>query len=116
VRKLRPLDYLEFIYTKAFVASVKGVLTQEELRRVEATLVDDPRAGVVERGTGGVRKIRVGLPGRGKSGGARVVYYYREARGRIYLLLAYPKTEKASLTKAEKNELAKLTRALEGEP
>jgi len=110
------IDYLEFVYTKAFEASAKGVLTDAELRELEAALVENPEAGTLERGTGGIRKVRVALPGRGKRGGARVIYFYRKARRRIYLLLAYPKNEKASLTKAEKNALATLAAKLESEP
>jgi hypothetical protein len=110
------VDYLEFVYTRAFEASAKGVLTDAELRELEAALVENPEAGTLERGTGGIRKVRIALPGRGKSGGARVVYFYRKTRGRIYLLLAYPKNEKASLTKAEKNALGKLAAKLKDEP
>jgi hypothetical protein len=63
-----------------------------------------------------VRKLRVALPGGGKSGGARVIYFYRGAKGRIYLLLAYPKNVRESITQAEKNAMRLLTAKLEGEP
>lgn len=68
------------------------------------------------RGTGGVRKIRVALAGRGKSGGARVIYYYVGAKERVFLLLAYPKNEKDNLTGGEKEQMRKLTAILEKEP
>lgn len=105
-------DYLTFIFTKAFVASAKGMLTEEDVRNIEAVLVENPEVGTLERGTGGVRKMRYALPGGGKSGGARVVYFYVEAKGRIFLLLVFPKNEKASLTDAEKNALKQLAKAL----
>lgn len=66
-------------------------------------------------GTVGGRKIRVALEGRGRSGGARVIDYYRAPRGRIYLLLAYAKNVRASITQAEKNAMRQLVARLEGE-
>lgn len=53
--------------------------------------------------TGGVRKVRLGLAGRGRRGGARVVYYYHSDRLPVFFLTAYPKNEKASLTQAERS-------------
>jgi hypothetical protein len=63
-----------------------------------------------------VRKLRVALTGRGKSGGARVIYYYHGAKERVYVILAYAKNRKASLSGREKEQLRKLISALEAEP
>lgn len=60
-------------------------------------LLENPEAGSTIEETGGARKIRVSLEGRGKSGGARVIYYYRHARGAIFFLAIYPKNEKRIL-------------------
>lgn len=79
-------------------------------------VVRDPAAGAVVAGTGGVRKVRVALPGRGRSGGARVIYFYRAAKGRVYLLLAYAKNQQATLTSAEKRVMRQLTAEIEAEP
>jgi hypothetical protein len=53
-----------------------------ELERVElvAFVAANPKAGNVMRDTGGVRKLRWRLPGRGKRGGARAIYYYHSER------------------------------------
>ena len=59
-------------------------------------------------GTGGVRKLRWAMPGRGKRGGARVIYYFHSEQLPVFLLAAYGKNEKANLTKAERNAMAKL--------
>jgi len=67
-------------------------------------------------GTGGVRKLRLPLEGRGKRGGARLIYYHCEAKGRIYLILAYAKGRKESLTGVERAAMKKLTAAIEREP
>lgn len=45
-----------------------------------------------------------------------MIYYYRSARGKIYLILAYPKNVKTDLTRSEEAELKKLTTVLEAEP
>ena len=63
-----------------------------------------PLAGAVIRGTGGVRKVRWSMPGRGKSGGARVIYYYHNAGYPLTVLWAYAKSERADLSPAEKAE------------
>jgi hypothetical protein len=107
------LNFLEFVYTKVFERTAKGLLNEDDLRRIELSLVLNPWLGDTERGTGGVRKARFALKGRGKSGGARVVYFYDGPRERIYLLLAWPKNARASLTDAERNALRKLVKTLE---
>ena len=56
-----------------------------------------PKMGEVVQGTGGVRKVRWQLPGRGKRGGVRVVYFVADAQRRIYLLTAYAKHEAEDL-------------------
>ena len=62
--------------------------------------------------TGGVRKIRWDLPGRGKRGGARVIYYYHGERLPVFLLAAYAKNEKANLTGSERNVMRRLVTIL----
>ena len=67
---------------------------------------------MVIKGTGGVRKVRVALEGRGKSGGARVVYYFHSEAIPLYLLTVFAKNEKANISKAERNALARLVELL----
>lgn len=106
---------LTFVETPLFRATAKGVLSDEDLRAVQAVLIQNPRVGPVERGTGGIRKVRVALAGRGKSGGARVMYLYVERAARVYLVLAYPKNVKGALTDAEKQAVRTLAARLEQE-
>jgi hypothetical protein len=108
-------ELLEFIRLPSYERSSKGLFGEEEHRRVESMLVDDPVAGDVIEGTGGVRKLRVALSGGGKRGGARVIYYYRQSKGRIYLVLVYAKNERENITRAERNAMRTLTAALEDE-
>lgn len=104
---------LEFVYTKLFERTAQGLLTDEEMRAVELELLENPRAGAVETGTGGIRKIRAALRSRGKSGGARVVYFYIEIRAKVYFLFAFPKSEQGSLTNEQRKVLRELARQLE---
>ena len=100
------------VETAHYAARAARVLTDEERDRVIGEIAANPLVGVIVRDTGGVRKIRVALEGRGKSGGARVVYYYHDLRTPIFLLEVFAKNERANLTRAERNELAKITAAI----
>lgn len=90
-------------------------LTDADLRRLQEELLANPKTGSAIQGTGGVRKMRFAFENRGKSGSVRVIYVDFEIREKLYLLTAYPKSEKDNLTKAERNELKKLVKILEDE-
>jgi len=64
------------------------------------------------QGTGGVRKLRWSLSGRGKSGGARVIYYYHNEAIPLFALTAYAKNERANLSQADRNDFRRLTKIL----
>lgn len=70
-------------------------------------MATDPEVGDVIPETGGVRKLRWSLSGRGKRGGARVIYYYHNPEIPILMLDIYPKNAKSDLTKAERNAMRK---------
>jgi len=67
------------------------------------------------QGTGGCRKVRVAGKGRGKSGGYRVITFFTGPDLPVFLITVFGKGETANLTKAERNELAKLTKILVAE-
>ena len=98
--------------TPTFTQQADKIFTEEEKNGVIEYLAENPTAGDLITGTGGVRKIRFALPGRGKSGGARIVYYYLDDTFPIYALLAYPKNAKTDLTDDEKKMVKKLVTAL----
>jgi hypothetical protein len=106
---------LQFIYLPGFESSAAGLLDETDCHRIERRLLMDPEAGAVLPGSGGVRKMRVALPGRGKRGGARVIYYYRSERRRIYLLFTYGKSETATLSPRGIALMRTLVRKLRGE-
>src|SRR5215813_3725783 len=95
-----------FIETAVFTAQIKALVSDEEYAVLQRELVDDPEAGNVIAGTGGLRKIRMAARGKGKRGGARVIYFHFVAKDRIAMLLAYPKGVKDDLTVKEKRILA----------
>ena len=106
----------EFVELPSFRAEWKSMgLNDADLRRLESELLANPEVGAVMRGTGGVRKMRFALEHRGKSGSVRVIYIDFVVREKLYLLTAYPKSEKDNLTASERGELKKLVAVLEKE-
>lgn len=92
---------MEFIETPTFTRLVTALLTDDEYRQVQNALAADPHRGDLIPGGGGIRKLRHALPGRGKSGGTRVIYYCVDRHDQIYMLLVYPKSKKDNLTDRE---------------
>jgi hypothetical protein len=88
-------------------------LGDNELRQLQETLLQNPKAGDVIKDTKGLRKIRIAFKGQGKSGSGRVVYIDFTICEIVYLITAYPKNEKDNLSKAERNEIAKMIMRLE---
>lgn len=89
-------------------------LNDDDLKRLQEELLQNPKAGDVVRGTGGLRKVRFAFEHRGKSGSSRVVYVDFAVDKEIYLIAAYAKNEKENLTKAERNNIKKLIETLKG--
>ena len=79
------------IETPEFIASAAGIWTDEERFEFIGWIAANPQAGDVIPGTHGLRKVRWAASGRGKRGGARVIYLVRTARGNLVLLTAYVK-------------------------
>lgn len=105
---------IEFIETSTFTRQIQAMATDDELKELQRTLIAQPDKGDMIQGTGGLRKIRMALGHQGKQGGARIIYFLATANT-IYLILAYPKSVKDSLTPAEKAALKTLTHQLKGE-
>jgi hypothetical protein len=82
---------LSFIETRLFSKLVGEHLSDEEYARLQEALIRDPEAGDLIPGSGGVRKVRWGVKGRGKRGGIRVIYYARTRQGQIWMLTLYAK-------------------------
>ncbi len=96
------------IETAPFLKDTKPLMSDWEREEFVLFVGGNPEAGEIIPETGGVRKIRLALAGRGKRGGARVIYYFHNEHIPLFLLAAYGKNEKANLTKAERNAMKRL--------
>ena len=96
---------MEIIETPIFTKQLLDILSDDEYRQLQNTLIIDPRAGDLIRGSGGLRKIRVKASGKGKRGGARSIYYWLCEQNQIYMLLIYTKKSQDSLTQDQIRQL-----------
>lgn len=92
---------MELIETPIFTRQVTTAMTDDEYRIFQLHLLQQPDAGNTIRASGGLRKVRWRLPGRGKRGGARIIYYWKKARDRLFLLFLYPKNVRSDLSPAQ---------------
>lgn len=83
---------LLFIETPLFSRLVGDYLNDDEYSKLQSYLSEFPEKGDVVPGSGGVRKLRWGSAGRGKRGGLRVIYYFKSAKGEVWMLTLYGKS------------------------
>ncbi len=106
-----PMEYKGIVQTvvetPTYLAIANKLFSEEERADIVALVAADPECGDLIRGTGGFRKVRVARKGMGKSGGARVVYIWRNERFPVFLITVFPKNEKENLSMAERNALRK---------
>lgn len=100
------------VETPAYLDDAERLLTRVEREAIVDMVSADPQCGVVVPGTGGVRKVRAGVEGRGKRGGARVIYLFGGKDVPVFLLALFAKNEKADLSAAERNALGKSVAAM----
>ena len=96
------------VETARFLKDAKPLMPDSEREGLVVFVGANPEAGEIIAETGGERKIRWALAGRGKRGGARVIYYYHNQRLPLFLLAVYGKNEKANLSQAERNAMRRL--------
>lgn len=97
-----------FVELPPFIAFAAEWWSDESVRRLQNVLMANPDAGDVIRGGSGIRKLRWSARGRGKHGGARVIYYWHLPGDCIYLIYAYAESEREALTPAQVKTLASL--------
>ncbi len=97
-----------FVETPIFTQRVKEVVSDDDYSEFQVFLAQNPEAGAVITGTEGLRKIRMKLPARGKSAGARVIYYYAVSASQIRMVYLFKKGEQDNLTDDQKQQLKKL--------
>ncbi|MGB6399801.1 MAG: type II toxin-antitoxin system RelE/ParE family toxin [Bradyrhizobium sp.] len=94
------------VETPSYLADAERLFSPQERLAIVDRLAADPTCGVVIPGSGGIRKVRFGFGGRGKSGGARIIYLFSGESLPVFILAAFAKSEKANLSAAERNALA----------
>jgi hypothetical protein len=102
---------MEILETSVFTKQITRLVSDEDYQHLQRVLVINPLAGALIKNSGGLRKLRWRIGGRGKSGGIRVIYYYVTADIKIFMLVAYDKSKKDDLTQKELAILRKLVKA-----
>ena len=95
-----------------FAVTSRKLMDETERMSLVLYLAFHPEAGDLIAGTGGVRKLRWALEGRGKRGGARVIYYFHSRRMPLFIITAYAKNVRDNLSEADRNTMKALTKAL----
>jgi hypothetical protein len=96
---------LTVIETAEYLRQAGKLFSEEERAAIVAFLSGNPEAGDVMQGTGGLRKLRWKREGKGKRGGARIIYYYHNETMPLALVYAYAKSAQEDLTPHEKKAL-----------
>ena len=99
---------INVIALKSFRKATKKLFSEVDLEALTSFLIQFPDKGDVISGTGGLRKLRWALAGKGKRGGSRVIYYYHKSEYEILLLTAYAKNEKEDLSAKDKKLLSEV--------
>jgi hypothetical protein len=97
---------MRFIETPTFTKLVNEILSDDSYSELQAVLAKDPAKGDVIPGGKGLRKIRWSVPGKGKRGGLRVIYYWISADNIIYMVTLYKKSQKDDMSREQLKILA----------
>jgi hypothetical protein len=81
---------------------------EDERAEFASFIAQNPEAGAVIRGSGGIRKVRWAREGAGKSGGVRIVYLARNEAGELYLLTLYAKSESENISLTTLKEIRRV--------
>lgn len=100
-----------FVELARFTKRLGELLDDESYAALQGELVERPESGKLIKGGGGLRKVRWAAKGHGKSGGVRIIYYFRNAMDQIVMLEIYPKNEKENLSRDEVKALRKIIEA-----
>ena len=98
---------MEFIEAAAFTKYLYDYLSEDEYLGLQSFLLQYPESGKIVRGSGGVRKVRWAMSGKGKSGGVRVIYYFKKQDDEIWLLSIYSKNEVENIPAHVLRQIAK---------
>lgn len=105
----------EIVSLPRYESQVTSLLGSDERSAMEFFIASSPEDHPVIPGAGGFRKARWARPGKGKSGGLRIIYYFISPPGRIYMASIFAKSRRENLSVADRNLLAKLAAAIKEE-
>ena len=114
---MMPGEGIAFIETRVFTRRITDLGLEQGLRDLQLQLTDNPEAGRLDPGTGGLRKVRMSdsRRGKGKRSGARVHYLWLPDQSVIYMIFAYSKDESDTLTPIQKRQLKTVVDAIKKE-
>jgi hypothetical protein len=107
--EIAPIAVVE---TPEFLAVTRKLVDDEDRAALVDYLARNPEAGDIIAGTGGVRKLRWALEGRGKRGGARVIYFFHSVNIPLFALSAYAKNAQTDLSQSDRSDFKRLTKLL----
>lgn len=96
------------IETPIFTKLIQTMMSDDEYKELQVALVKRPNLGDIIKSSGGLRKVRWNIEGRGKSSGVRVIYYWVVDDQHIRMLYVYPKGKQETLTKEQLKQLSKI--------
>lgn len=99
---------MRFVETKVFSRVIADLITDDDYAALQTALITRPHLGAVIPSGGGIRKVRWAVPGRGKRGGARVIYFWEAEPEVFFMLYAYPKNELDDLSPSQLRTLRRL--------
>ena len=102
------ISLLTVVATPSFLRDSKKLLSDEEREALVFYLSYSPKAGILIKGTGGIRKIRWARENTGKSGAYRVIYFFYSMEVPLFILNVFAKNEKADISQADRNDLKQL--------
>ena len=101
-----------FVEAEIFKNKLEEIGDKNLLQNLQIEILKNPQVGVLVQSTGGIRKLRFGAKGKGKSGGVRVFYLDIPTKEKCYLLFVLEKSEVENICDDEKNELKDLAQLL----
>ena len=108
IQWIRILRMLTIAELPEYIRKAEKLMSVSERMDIINYLAAHPKDGDLMEGTGGIRKLRWGRGGHGKSSGVRIIYYVHSERMPLYLLTLFAKSERTNISKTQRNELAEL--------
>lgn len=107
---------MRIVRLKPYLRAMKSIgLDDTAMREMEGAIVAAPDAHPMIKGLRGARKARFALPGRGKSGGGRTIYYVAVAPGVLFMMTAYPKNERDDLSADQRRAILSALASIKGD-